>query len=583
MKKLLLLFALVLGVFAPALGQFGISRGQADQAYAPILGSSPSINAPVPSGLGWDTTNWPLNIGLQVSAVSGRVFGTLGTGSFDITANAKYIACLAGTRYYVDFATGSDANNGLTTGTKVKSIWAAQALLNATGNPGVIEITAGTYSRSFNFCNGTATNLPTVDTMYVATGGRVVSTTHDSGLTWTADATYTNTYGSSSLTAAPARVIDIANVDSYGLWPDFAQASSAAECNAKPWTWFWDGTSKLYVNRGDGLAVSTTTNTWVLRSVQNWQYTGAYQRSFFFVGTKAGDGFDLVGAANTGGTAGALYHTGGLQITAATASAGTITCTVSSTTSMVTGQPCKIVGTAGLAFDGTYTATVTSGTQFTVPSAATGTYTASSGSVVQNYSRTNVVYAKDCSFGYAGFWNNSSRDGNGVNLNNYGGTGIFINCDASGNGADGFNFHDTRLLGLQALTLNCTGWRNGIVGSQSNNGWTSHEAVVGIDIAGDYFGNAGYTCHSINQAKSFLAGTVARGSRGDKIYGGSYIPGEFRISNTGSMWLFATLAIPAGANDYAYAITDTATMYYRSLRPSFGSIMKDSGATYTAY
>jgi hypothetical protein len=558
-----------------------LTRGQANQAYAPILGASPSVSAPLPSGLGWDTTNWPLNIGLQVSAVSGRAFGTLGTGSFDITSNAKYIACLAGSSFYVDYATGNDANPG-TSGSKVKSIWAAQALLNATGNPGVIYITAGTYGRSYNFCLGTTANLPTVDTMYVATGGRVVVTSHDQGLTWTADGTYTNCYGSSSLTAAPARVLDIANRDAYGLWPDFAKANSAAECNAKPWTYFWDGTSKLYVNRGDGLTVSTSTNTWVLRTLPNFQYSGAYQRSFFFMGATTGDGFDLVGAANAGATTGALSYSSGLTITAATASAGTITCTVSSTSTMTTGQSCKIVGSTGLAFDGTYTATVASGTTFTVPSAATGTYTGSSGSVCQNYSRTNVVYAKGCSFRYAGYYN-GSQNGNGVGTNNFGGTSVFINCDASGNGSDGFNFHDTRYFGHQALAVNCTGLRNGLVGSTSNNGWTSHEDVVGIDVAGDYWASAGYTVHTIDSGKTFLVGTVACGARGDKIFGGSFDPGEFRVSNTATMWCFATLALPTSGSGYAYAASDTSTIYYRSLRPYFGSVVKDSGATFTAY
>jgi hypothetical protein len=540
------------------------------------------VSAPLPSGLGWDTTNWPLSIGLQVSAVSGRAFGTLGTGSFDITTNAKYIACLAGAAYYVDVLNGSDANNGLI-GTPTKSIWAAQVLLNGTGSPGRIYVAnTGTYAKAQNFTLNSGSNFPTVDTMFIATGGRVTVTTHDGSLTWTADGTYTNTYGSSSLTSAPSRVLDIANRDAYGLYPDFAKANSAAECNAKPWTYFWDGATKLYVNRGDGLVVSTSTNTWVLRTGPNFSYTGAYQHSFFFVGTNPGDGFDLVGGSNAASTQGTLNYSSGLTITAATASAGTITCTVSSTSTMTSGQSCKIVGSTGLAFDGTYTATVVNSTTFTVPSAATGTYTGSSGSVCQNYSRTHTVYAKNCSFRYAGFWN-GAQNGNGTNVNNFSGTSIFIGCDASGNSSDGFNFHDSRVFGHQALTLNCTGIRNGLVGSTSNNGWTSHEGTVGIDIAGYYWANAGYTCASIDTSKSLFVGTVAGASRGDKIFGGSYDPGEFRVLNSATYWCFATLALPTSGSGYAYAASDTSTIYYRSLRPYFGAVVKDSGATFTAY
>jgi hypothetical protein len=577
----------------------GLVKAVGGNIFPPSSGASPIEIVPIPSGLGWDSVNWPVVIGLQVSAINTRTFGVLAPGSFNIANNPKYIACMAGAKFYVS-TSGSDTNPG-TSGSPFRSIYYAIGQLNATLAPGVIYILSGTYGRSYTFTNGVI--YPTVDIMFIATGGRVVATTHDQGLTWTADATYTNTYASSTLSSAPARVLDIMNKDSFGLYPDFLSVSSVIECNAKPWTYYYDsGTTKVYVNRGDGqvvrsIAVTTSgseaaANTWVLRQVANFQYTGVQQRSFFFFGQSEGDGFDFIGAANAAASQGAITYTSGLNITAASASGGIITCTVSSTAAMVSGQSCYIVGTQGLVFDGTYTATVVNGTTFTIPSAATGTYTNSpasaQGSVCQNYSRNHTIYMSSCSFRYTGY-QNGLQNGNGLNLNNFCGTSVLLNSDASGNSTDGFNFHDSRYFGHQVLANNNTGSRNGMGSktpgnlSNSNNALTSHEGVVMIDIAGDYTDSSGYTVHCINTTCTFCVATVARNSRGDRYFGATFNPGEFRVSDSAKMWVYSTSAQPSSSTHEAYTASDTSIMYYSNLRPYFGTLVISSGASWIPF
>jgi hypothetical protein len=249
---------------------------------------------------------------------------------------------------------------------------------------------------------------------------------------------------------------------------------------------------------------------------------------------------------------------------------------------MLSGKSCKIIGTSGMSLDGSYPATVIDSKTFSVPLRATGTYIASSGSVCQNYSRKSVVYANNCTFRYTGYFKGPQK-GNGITVNNFSGTSIFIRCDASGNGSDGFNFHDTRHFGLQSLTVNCTGRRNGLEGSTSNNGLTSHEGVVLIDVSGYYLGNSGYTVHSIDHSKTFLVGTVARNSRGDKIFGGTFDPGEFRVSDAAQLWLYATLALPSENYGAAYTASDSAIIYHRFLPAIGGSVIVDQTARFKAY
>jgi hypothetical protein len=173
-----------------------------------------------------------------------------------------------------------------------------------------------------------------------------------------------------------------------------------------------------------------------------------------------------------------------------------------------------------------------------------------------------LIYAKNCTFRYAGFYADR-QNCNGVGLNSLPGLAFFEECDASGNGADGFNVHDTRANQPRLLTLNCTAYRNGQPGSISSNAWTTHHGVVGIDIGGRYGGSAGFNLHSIDKSRSLLIGTASRSSRGDIAHGGSFAPGEFCVSGAATYWCYWTQAHPTLERDFTYIANVTDARIFR--------------------
>ena len=193
-----------------------------------------------------------------------------------------------------------------------------------------------------------------------------------------------------------------------------------------------------------------------------------------------------------------------------------------------------------------------------------------------------ILYAKNCSFRYGG---TSGVVANGVSVDGLYGLAMFDGCDASFNNADGFNFHDAIVGGTYALTVNCsgTGAGAGFLTSTSNNGWTSHDAVVGVDVAGRYRMGKGASVHSINTAKTLCVGTLAEASRGDKMAGGGFEPTEFKTSDTAKMWLDRVEAQPASASAYAIYAGDTSAIYTRNVWPGRGGRAADASATMTTY
>jgi hypothetical protein len=175
-----------------------------------------------------------------------------------------------------------------------------------------------------------------------------------------------------------------------------------------------------------------------------------------------------------------------------------------------------------------------------------------------------LIFARNCSFRYAGSAG-EKQNSNGASLNNFSGLAYFDQCDFSGNATDGFNVHDTRKHGSYALTVNCTGVRNGLPGSVSCNGWTTHEGVIAIDVAGYYAANHGYNVHTINTTRSLMIGTTASQSLGDRAFGGAFDPGEFRTSDAAQMWCVRTRAIPAQATATAYLASEASNLRKQSV------------------
>ena len=227
----------------------------AHNAEAGAHGSA--IACDVPSGVGWPTEN-PIAPTLQSCA--GITTGSAGLSAeamFDRFSTARSAPAVS---YYVNYTTGSDTNNGLATGTAVKSIWKAIALANAGGVPVKITVAAGEYPRSWMPGSGAS---PIVDVALVTDGGRVVTGTWDPIGTLSADATYTRCYVWALINVE--RVVDRTRVDRFGDYVDLVLVGSAALCDVTPNSWYTDGTT-LYIHRLDG-AKPSAANSRVYRAV----------------------------------------------------------------------------------------------------------------------------------------------------------------------------------------------------------------------------------------------------------------------------------------------------------------------------
>lgn len=151
-------------------------------------------------------------------------------------------------------------------------------------------------------------------------------------------------------------------------------------------------------------------------------------------------------------------------------------------------------------------------------------------------SRRVVHHARNCTFRYSG--HTVGAVGN-VATEGVNGLCWFVGCDASGGATDCWNWHNV-VSGSQtyALTEICTGFvANPINASYTScNGWTNHDGVIGIDIAGRYQRNAGVSLHAIDTSKTLLVGTDIGFSVGDRHNGGGNFPAELKAEDTAKIW-----------------------------------------------
>lgn len=178
-----------------------------------------------------------------------------------------------------------------------------------------------------------------------------------------------------------------------------------------------------------------------------------------------------------------------------------------------------------------------------------------------------ALVINNCSFKYAG--GSVNTDAKGVAVNSRQGITFLSNCRADANQTDGFNFHNTYAATVfAAITLNCTGFDNGrplfgASGSYSNNGWTSHEDVKGIDIAGHYEESRGGAMHNIDTSKTWAFGTLIVNDRGDLAHGGTIPPNAFRAANSATIWCERVKTVmPAGGFTYL-TLHSTAAIHKR--------------------
>lgn len=145
----------------------------------------------------------------------------------------------------------------------------------------------------------------------------------------------------------------------------------------------------------------------------------------------------------------------------------------------------------------------------------------------------------DCSARYAG---GPSHLYDGFRILDSSGLALLVRCVAASNAKDGINFHWS--LGgtpaLSHLTIDCRAYGNGRYDSQSNNGLTSHDGLVGIDVGGLYHDNFGANVVSNGASRLWCLGTEARDSLGDGPRGGSVEPVDFNAQETTTFWLERT-------------------------------------------
>lgn len=142
-----------------------------------------------------------------------------------------------------------------------------------------------------------------------------------------------------------------------------------------------------------------------------------------------------------------------------------------------------------------------------------------------------VVFAMNCAY-------TNCPNGDGFDVSSQG-LMINVNCRASSNFNDGFNYHeDSAFLSCSAIEVNCQGIGNLAVGD--GQGSSAHEATKIFRINGLYQQNNGPGIVDINSVQSFNVGCVCRvniGNPDPSLRGGGYM-----FSNTVQAWLDACVS-----------------------------------------
>lgn len=184
---------------------------------------------------------------------------------------------------------------------------------------------------------------------------------------------------------------------------------------------------------------------------------------------------------------------------------------------------------------------------------------ANGGVVVQGVATRSLVFV-DCSARYAG---GPSHLYDGFRIFDTTGLVVLVRCIAASNAKDGFNFHwgQGGTPSLHHLTVDCRAYGNGRYDSQSNNGLTSHDGLVGIDVSGLYHDNFGGNVVSNGESRLWCLGTEARDSLGDGPRGGAVAPVDFNTQETAMFWLERTRSSGSARSLVA---SDASTLWVRA-------------------
>lgn len=101
-----------------------------------------------------------------------------------------------------------------------------------------------------------------------------------------------------------------------------------------------------------------------------------------------------------------------------------------------------------------------------------------------------------------------ARD-NGLSVQGFART-VLVDCEATHNGVDGFNYHDYNGLTGEVLEVNCIGRLNGqTAGGSSQNGSTAHDNYRIVRVGGRYEFNPGPNVADVNHVTSANFGVYA--------------------------------------------------------------------------
>ena len=170
------------------------------------------------------------------------------------------------------------------------------------------------------------------------------------------------------------------------------------------------------------------------------------------------------------------------------------------------------------------------------------------------YMHGGLLVALDCQFRY-------SAISNGLNVRNA--NIITVNCDASGNWLDGFNYHESGGGTANFIEINCTGHRNGQASKRGNcNGSTAHETVHGLRVGGHYGDTFGPVLADVNDAQTWTIGaTTERTTATMSTLPHVHCDGSATSSDVACMWVQSHTATGLGT---AWKATNGATVRLRS-------------------
>lgn len=463
-------------IVAPLIPDIGTATGA---AIAESYASQPrTVTATLPAGeFGWLASDYGMTPKVTFGR-DGTARGTVGITPEALFGRFSTALRAPGATYYVDVATGSDANAGTSWALAYKSIHKAIESVNtaAPAAGATVYVKAGVYAfgDSMNVAAASPGSGPlastVVDIAFVAVGGKVVDKYTPTINTPTVDVTYTNTYRfafATPYTSVTAQVVvDKTYVDEFGNYRRYRMAPDAATCNSTPGS-FYGGTSinSVLVNPYPGVQMLPGV-------VEVYSTTSRVVRAInFYMGGQTGtDSWELLG-----GNANNLIL-----------------------------SPSALMTTAKVA----------------VLSRVTGKYAgrnaADSNSFGAQPDWRGLLACFDC-VGVA-----PDRDAFNIHV----GTSslhsrlVTVNCRSFDTG--------------QAPPIGST--------VTSRNGWTLHETAQGVDVAGEYRYSRGGTVHNINDSKAYMLGTLSADDLGDTDAGGTIPPTQFKANHSAQIWLERCLA-----------------------------------------